>query len=82
MLSHHLARRIHTTVAELAEVYVHLAARIGEPIDRPWVGVQVILETGVALADIEPAITQAVEAEIAGLAEFRTRLARGEFPVC
>jgi len=40
------------------------------------------LETGVALADIEPAITQAVEAETAGLAEFRTRLARGEFPVC
>ncbi len=82
VLSHRLALRIHTTVAGLAEVYVHLAARIGEPIDRPWVGVQVILQAGVALADIEPAITQAAEAETAGLAEFRTRLARGEFPVC
>ena len=82
VLSHRLARRIHTAVAGLAEVYVHLAARIGEPIDQPWVGVQVILDRGVALANVEPAIRQTVQAETQGLAEFRLRLARGEFPVC
>jgi S-adenosylmethionine synthetase len=82
VLSHRLARRIQTAVAGLAEVYVHLAAQIGEPIDRPWVGVQVILDKGVALADVEATIRQTVEAETEHLADFRTRLARGEFPVC
>jgi S-adenosylmethionine synthetase len=82
VLSHHLARAIRTTVPGLAEVYVHLAARIGDPIDRPWVGVQVVLDDGVALPDVEAAITQTVLAQLEQLPEFRTRLARGEFSVC
>ena len=82
VLSHQLAHRIHASTPGLAETYVHLVARIGEPIDRPWVGVQVILDRGVALANVEPAIRQTVQAETQGLAEFRLRLARGEFPVC
>ena len=82
VLSHRLARRIHTAVAGLAEVYVHLAARIGEPIDRPWVGVQVVLDRGVALANVEATIRQTVQAETEHLADFRIRLSRGEFPVC
>ena len=61
---------------------MHLAARIGDPIDRPWTGVQLVLEDGVALPDVEPAIRQTVQAELEQLSEFRTRLARGEFPVC
>jgi protein-L-isoaspartate(D-aspartate) O-methyltransferase len=71
-----------TTVPGLAEVYVHLAARIGDPIDRPWTGVQVVLEDGMALADIEPAIRQRVQAELEQMPNFRARLARGEFSVC
>jgi S-adenosylmethionine synthetase len=82
VLSHHLARRIHATTAGLAEVYVHLAARIGEPVDRPWVGIQVVLAEGVALPDVETAIRETVDAETARLPEFRARLGRGEFPVC
>ena len=82
VLSHHLAHAIRTTVPGLAEVYVHLAARIGDPIDRPWVGVQVVPDDGVALADVEAAIRQTVLAQLEQLPEFRTRLARGEFPVC
>jgi S-adenosylmethionine synthetase len=82
VLSHHLARAVHTAVPGLAEVYVHLAARIGDPIDRPWTGIQLVLEDGVALPDIQPAIGQTVQAELEQLPEFRTRLARGEFPVC
>ena len=82
VLSHHLARAIRTTVPGLAEVYVHLAARIGDPIDRPWIGVPVVLDDGVPLPDVETAVTQAVLAQLEKLPEFRTRLARGQFPVC
>ena len=82
VLSHHLAQAIRTTVPGLAEVYMHLAARIGDPIDRPWTGIQVVLDDGVALPDVEAAIRQTIQAELEQLPEFRTRLARGEFPVC
>ena len=81
VLSHRLAGRIEAAVPGLAEVYVHLAARIGDPVDRPWVGVQVVLDAGVALADVQVAIERTVVAETEGLPEFRERLARGEFPV-
>jgi S-adenosylmethionine synthetase len=82
VLSHHLARSIHTTVAGLSEVYVHLAARIGDPVDRPWVGVQVVLDEGVALPDVEPGIQHVIHSEIEQLPAFRSRLALGAFPVC
>lgn len=82
VLSHRLAQRIHAASAGLAEVYVNLSGRIGEPVDRPWVSVQAVLADGVALDDVEPAIRTTVEAELAHLAEFRERLSRGEFPVC
>jgi S-adenosylmethionine synthetase len=73
VLSHRLATRIQTAAPGLAEVYVHLAARIGDPVDRPWVGVQVVLDAGVALPDVQAAIERAVAAEIEGLPEFRER---------
>jgi S-adenosylmethionine synthetase len=82
VLSHQLAHAIRATVAGLAEVYVHLAARIGDPVDRPWVGVQVVLDDGVALRDVEPSIRQTVQGEIEQLPAFRARLAQGAFPVC
>jgi S-adenosylmethionine synthetase len=46
VLSHRLANQIHGGTEALVEVYVHLAARIGDPVDRPWVGVQIMLEDG------------------------------------
>ncbi|HET7344032.1 MAG TPA: methionine adenosyltransferase [Methylomirabilota bacterium] len=82
VLSHVLAQRIQGRVPGVAEVYVHLAARIGEPVDRPWVGVQVVLAPGAALPDVEPAIRDAAGETLARLPDFRARLARGEFPVC
>ena len=82
VLSHHLARRLHAATPGLAEVYVHLAARIGDPVDRPWIDVQVVLEEHAALADVEPAIRATLEDEARGFGEFRARLGRGEFPVC
>jgi S-adenosylmethionine synthetase len=82
VLSHRLARLIHARCPELLEIYVHLAARIGEPVDRPWTGVQLVLPMGLALADVEPAVSEVVAAELARMADFRAELVRGEHAVC
>ena len=82
VLSHALARELYAATPGLAEVYVNLAGRIGEPVDDPWVGIQVVLETGVQLADVEPSIRATVESVLASLPQFRERLGRGEMPVC
>jgi len=82
VLSHRLAALIHTRHRELSQVYVHLAARIGEPVDRPWTGVQVILADGMRLADVAKTIRDVVDTEIARLPTFREELIRGEHPVC
>jgi S-adenosylmethionine synthetase len=82
VLSHRLAREIHARCPGLQEVYVHLATRIGEPVDRPWTGVQLVLADGVALGDIEGRVQEIVEAELARMPVFRSELIRGQYPVC
>lgn len=82
VLSHRLARLIHARCPELLEVYVYLAVRIGEPVDRPWTSVQAILLPGMALADVGRDIREVVEAELGRMAAFRAELARGDYPVC
>jgi S-adenosylmethionine synthetase len=82
VLSHRLAHLIHEQCAGLEEVSVHLAVQIGDPVDRPWVGVQAVLEAGVTLRDVEAGIDKTVAAELEGLPGFRAALGRGEFSVC
>jgi S-adenosylmethionine synthetase len=82
VLSHRLAREIHTRCPGLREVYVHLATRIGEPVDRPWAGVQLVLADGVALGDIERRVRNVVEVELARMPLFRSELVLGQYPVC
>jgi S-adenosylmethionine synthetase len=82
VLSHHLARLIHARCPGVLEVYVHLAVRIGEPVDRPWTGVQVVPARGVDVRDVEPAIRSVVETQLSDLPKFRGQLVRGEHPVC
>lgn len=82
VLSHRLAALIYEAVPGLAEVYVHLAARIGDPVDRPSVGVQLVLAPGPRLAHLEPRVREVVGAELTRLPEFRGELARGEHAVC
>jgi len=82
VLSHRLAQQVHARCPELPEVYVHLMARIGEPVDRPWAAVQVILPPGACLPDVEPAIREVMEQGVAGLPAFREALLRGEHAVC
>jgi S-adenosylmethionine synthetase len=82
VLSHRLARLIHERCPGLLEVHVTLATRIGEPVDRPWVGVQVILPRDMALGDADPPIREVVEREVDRMPDFRAALVRGEYPVC
>lgn len=82
VMSHHLARLIHQRCPGLEEVYVQLAAHIGDPVDRPWTSVQVVLGAGVALADVEPVIEDVVTAQIARMPLLRADLIRGAYSVC
>ena len=82
VLSHRLAVLIHARHPELPQVYVHLAVRIGEPVDRPWTGVQLILPDGMILSDVAASVREVVQTELARLPEFRAELARGEYLVC
>jgi S-adenosylmethionine synthetase len=66
----------------LLEIYVHLSARIGEPVGTPWTGVQIVLPPGMGIADVEGMIRDVVEAEVARMPQFREELIRGEHPVC
>lgn len=82
VLSHRMARLIHERCPEIEEVYVHLAAQIGDPVDRPWTSVQVVLGDGVALGDVEGRIADVVAAELARMAVLRAELIRGDYAVC
>jgi len=81
VLSQRLAGLVHARCPELLEVYVHLMARIGEPVDRPWAGVQVILPASLVLGDVEPAVREVLESELARLPAFREELLRGDHPI-
>jgi S-adenosylmethionine synthetase len=55
---------------------------LGQPIDKPALAaVQVILEPGVALAEVAPALEAAMAQEPATIDHFTGRLAHGELPV-
>jgi S-adenosylmethionine synthetase len=82
LLAHRLAAEIYANVPELQEVYVWLCSQIGQPIDRPLIAsAQLILPPGVGLAEVEPTVKGVVEQELATMADFTARLARGELPV-
>jgi S-adenosylmethionine synthetase len=82
VLSHRLAGMIHTRHPEILQVYVHLASRIGEPVARPWTGIQAVLPKDLSLSDIASSVRELVEGELARLDEFCAELARGEHPIC
>lgn len=82
LLSHQIAHHVYTLVEPVEEIYIWLCSQIGAPIEEPWVvAVQVQLQSGVTLEDVEREITGLVEAEIANLPTFTTQLMRGALPV-
>jgi S-adenosylmethionine synthetase len=82
LLTHHIAGQVIQHVDGVVEVYVWLCSQIGQPIDAPLIAAaQVLLQEGVGLPDVQPAIEAIVGQELAGIHEFGARLARGEMPV-
>jgi S-adenosylmethionine synthetase len=82
LLTHRIAQEIYTQVPGLSEVYIWLCSQIGNSIDRPLIAsAQLILQPGVALADVKPAVEPIIEHELAAIHEFTARLAKGELPV-
>jgi S-adenosylmethionine synthetase len=82
LLTHHIAGQVVQHVPGVAEVYVWLCSQIGQPIDAPWIAAaQVVLQDGVALPDVQPAIEAVMTQQLADVHDFEKRLARGEWPV-
>jgi len=82
LLTHRMAAEIYASVPGLREVYVWLCSQIGKPINQPLIAsAQLILQQGVALADVKPAVESVIEHELATMNDFTARLARGELPV-
>lgn len=83
VLTHELAGRIHKDVEGIREVYVWLGSQIGAPIDEPAVvSVQVALERGCAIEEVQCGIEHALHQGLAGMDQFTERLLRGELAVC
>lgn len=81
VFSQYLAQRLHDAFPQILEVYVTLATRIGEPVRSPWVGIQLVLPSGLSLPEVAPAVERQASEEVARLPEFSARLIRGELPV-
>lgn len=83
VLSHLLARAIHSRAGGVRAVTVWLQSRIGEPVDRPaHVGIELSLDRGVDLRDIQGLARETVEEELARMPEFCRELAEGRYAVC
>lgn len=82
LLTHHIASQVVQRVQGVVEVYVWLCSQIGQPINAPLIAAaQVILQDGAGLPDVQPAMEQIIEDELAGIHHFSRRLARGELRV-
>lgn len=83
VLTHVLATRIYSEIPGLREVVVWLCSRIGEPVDRPQMAsVQIRLQPGFTLADVDDPICTLVQEELEGMPLFCEELARGRYPIC
>jgi len=82
VLAFRLADLIHRACPETREVYVTLSAHIGDPVDAPRAGVQLILAPGATVADVEPRIRDLVNRECANMPAFVRDLSTGRYAVC
>ena len=82
LLTQRIAEDVHAQVPGVCEAYIWLGSQIGQPIDQPAIAAaQLILEPGVGLSDVRPAVMAIVAGALASLPAFIARLARGELPV-
>ncbi|MFB6081986.1 MAG: methionine adenosyltransferase [Halanaeroarchaeum sp.] len=79
LLSTEIARRIDEEVDGIRDLRVRLLSQIGSPIDDPHVAdVSLVTEAGVSLDDIERAVRDVVDDELAHVADVTERTIAGE----
>jgi S-adenosylmethionine synthetase len=83
VLTHLLADQIYTQVSGVREVVVWLCSRIGDPVDRPQVvSVEVKLQGGTKLAEVNEPIGEILHREISRMPIFCQELAEGKYAIC
>ena len=79
LLSTQMAREVTDEVEGIRDLRVRLLSQIGRPIDQPHVAdVHVVTDEGVAVEDVESAIRETVDAELANLTDVTRRVIDGE----
>ncbi|MFB6073834.1 MAG: methionine adenosyltransferase [Haloarculaceae archaeon] len=79
LLSTEIARSVVDEVDGIRQLQVRLLSQIGAPIDDPHVAdAQLVTEDGVALADIRPEVTAAIDRELRDVTDVTERVIAGE----
>lgn len=82
VLSHRMADQIYRSVDGVREVYVWLVGQIGQPIDQPWVAVQLIQASDAECERIRHESRLVIDRELGRLTDFCIELTEGKYPVC
>src|SRR5574337_515485 len=82
VLSHRMADQIYRQVDGVREVYVWLVGQIGQPVDQPWVAVQLIQASDAECEQIKQECTLVIDQELNRLDDFCMELTEGKYPVC
>ena len=79
LLSTEIAERVVDEVDGIREIRIRLLSQIGQPIDRPHVAdASLVTEDGVAVTDIEGAVTEIIDRELANVTSITERVIDGE----
>ena len=79
LLSTEIAEAVVADVDGIRDLRIRLLSQIGQPIDRPLVAdANVVTEPGVRLADIDGAIREQIDAELADVTDVTRRVVEGE----
>jgi len=79
LLSTEIARSVVEEVDGIREMRVRLLSQIGAPIDRPQVAdAAIVTQEGVAVSDLEPAVADIIDRELAGVTGITERIIEGE----
>ena len=79
LLSTEIAERVVDEVDGIREIRIRLLSQIGQPIDRPHVAdASLVTEDGVSVADIEGAVTEIIDRELANVTSITERVIDGE----
>jgi S-adenosylmethionine synthetase len=83
VLTHRIADRVQKNVDGVDEVYIWLLSQIGKQIDHPAIAAaQVALRPGIKMSDVDKAIHDEIDAELADIKKFTMELAHGKIPIC